>query len=636
MIQDKSTDCRCSCGCGNKSDSPDLRWMLVRLAAAIAITVAAHWFDLPKSMKFACFGTAWFLAGAEVIISAIDNLLHGKIFDENFLMTFASAGAFAIGEMAEGAAVMIFFGVGELLQNAAVNRSRRNIMQLMDLRPDFARVRRNGGLLTVAPGEIEVGELIVVNPGERIPLDGTIRSGHSFLDTKALTGEPVPRRVEAGNEVLSGSVNLEGILELQVDRKFADSTVSRILELVRDAGNRKSHSEKFITRFARYYTPSVVGLALLVALLPPLAGFGTFADWFYRGLCFLIISCPCALVLSIPLSFFGGIGGAARQGILVKGGNSLELLRQLGTIAFDKTGTLTEGVFQVSAIHPVPDGVSGTELLRLAATAEAHSNHPIAKSILAAFPGTLPPVADLRELPGAGVIARSDDGVIYAGNAKLMRQAGITQLQNDPQTTVHIALDGRYLGRILIADRIKPEAAAALKELRALGIQRLVMLTGDNAATAKLTADELSISEFHAALLPQQKLQQLETLIDTELPGRKTAFVGDGINDAPVLTRADLGIAMGSVGSDAAIEAADVVLMTDDLRRLGTAIRIAEKTRTIVVQNIVLALGIKAAVMLLALFGFASVWFAIFADVGVALLALANALRALLPPPPGN
>ncbi|MGE4565827.1 MAG: heavy metal translocating P-type ATPase, partial [Victivallaceae bacterium] len=539
----------------------------------------------------------------------------------------ASLGAFAIGEMAEGVAVMIFYGVGEMLQDAAVAKSRGNIEKLMDLRADRANVRRKGQIVAVAPETVEVGEVIVVRPGEKVALDGVLESGTGFLDTRALTGESAPRRVLAGDEVLSGSISLDGVLELQVSRPFGESTVSRILELVRHAAEKKSPTEKFITRFARVYTPAVVLLALLAAIIPPLAGFGTWQSWIYRALTFLIVSCPCALVLSIPLSFFGGIGGAARRGILVKGGNDLELLARIGTVAFDKTGTLTRGVFKVVAINPAP-GVTAHDLLELAALAESQSNHPIASSVLAAYGqrvGEAPPV---REIAGLGIEAASSKGVIAAGNAALMRKFGI-EVADDAGSAVHVACAGRYCGRLLIADELKPGVREAVEALRQTGVGRIAMLTGDNPAAAALAAEAAGIKLVRAGLLPQDKIIELERLMATEAPGCKTAFVGDGINDAPVLARADLGIAMGGIGSDAAIEAADVVLMTDDPGKIPEAITVARKTGRIVRENIALALGLKGAVLVLAFFGFASAWFAIFADVGVALLAVANALRAL-------
>ncbi|MDO4561175.1 MAG: heavy metal translocating P-type ATPase [bacterium] len=620
----------CGCGhCHSHEEGESVRGTLLRLSAAFALAAAVAFAPLPPYARAAGFAAAYLLAGWRVLLSSLRNIMRGEVFDENFLMSVASLGAFAIGEMAEAVAVMIFYGVGEMLQDSAVAKSKRSIESLMDLRSDRASVLRGGRLIQVSPEEVKVGETIAVRPGEKIPLDGVVISGVSFLDTRALTGESVPRRVSLGDEALSGSVSTDGALEIRVTKPFAESTVAKILELVRGAASKKSTTERFITKFARWYTPLVVGLAAAVALLPPLAGYGSFAVWFYKALSFLIISCPCALVLSIPLSFFGGIGGAARNGILVKGSTYLETMSRLGTIAFDKTGTLTRGTFKVTKLLPAP-GVPRDKLLRAAAAAEAQSNHPIAKSIMAACGGVPQEKAAVRELAGRGVEARVKEGIICAGNARLMKSIGIEGLAEYAESTVHVALNGTYLGTLLIADELKPGVRAAMDDLRAAGVPRLVMLTGDNAAIAKETAAAAGIDDFRAELLPQDKTAELERLMAGE--ERKTAFVGDGINDAPVLTRADIGIAMGGIGSDAAIEAADVVIMTDEIDKIATAIRIAVKTKWIVWENIAMALGFKAAVMLLAIFADASVWFAIFADVGVALIAVANALRALKAP----
>lgn len=602
---------------------------LIQLCAAFAIAAIAAFAPLPQYVRASGFAAAYLLAGWRVLLASLRNISRGKIFDENFLMSVASLGAFAIGDMAEAVAVMIFYGIGEMLQDSAVAKSKRSIENLMDLRSDYASVLRGGQLVRVAPEEVMVGETVSVRPGEKIPLDGTVVSGTSFLDTRALTGESVPRRAAPNDEVLSGSVSTDGALEIRVTKPFSESAVSKILELVRGAAAKKSATERFITKFARWYTPTVVALAVMVALLPPLAGYGSYSVWLYKALSFLIISCPCALVLSIPLSFFGGIGGAARNGILVKGSTFLETMSKLGTIAFDKTGTLTRGVFKVTELLPA-DGVSQDELLRYAAAAEAQSNHPIAKSIMTAFGGGTPERAEVREIAGMGVEARTKEGVIRAGNVKLMKSIGIEGLREYAKSAVYVALDGKFLGTLLVADELKPGVRAAMDDLRAAGVSRLVMLTGDNLAIAKETAAEAGMDAVSAELLPQDKTAELERLMAGE--EKKTAFVGDGINDAPVLTRADIGIAMGGIGSDAAIEAADVVIMTDEIDKIAAAIRIAVKTRWIVWENIVMALGFKIAVMLLAVFADASVWFAIFADVGVALLAVANALRALKAP----
>ena len=622
------------CGhCHSREEGGGIKGTLIQLFAAFALAAAVAFAPLPPYAKAAGFAAAYLIAGWKVLLSSLRNIMKGEIFDENFLMSVASLGAFAIGEMAEAVAVMVFYGVGEMLQDSAVAKSKRSIESLMDLRSDRANVLRGGKTVAVSPEEVMVGETISVKPGEKIPLDGVVLSGTSFLDTRALTGESVPRRAAPDDEVLSGSVSTDGALEIRVTKPFSESTVSKILELVRGAASKKSATERFITKFARWYTPAVVGIAALVALLPPLAGYGTFAAWFYKALSFLIISCPCALVLSIPLSFFGGIGGAARSGILVKGSSYLDAMSRLGTVAFDKTGTLTRGVFKVTELLPA-EGVSKEELLRRAAEAEAQSNHPIARSIMAAFGGEAPERSDARELAGKGIEARVKEGTLYAGNTKLMKDIGIGGLREYAKTAVHVALNGKYLGALLIADELKPGVRAAMNDLRAAGISRLVMLTGDNAAIAKETAAEAGIDTVRAELLPQDKTAELEKLMAGE--EKKTAFVGDGINDAPVLTRADIGIAMGGIGSDAAIEAADVVIMTDEVDKIATAVRIAVKTKRIVWENIAMALGFKIAVMLLAIFADASVWFAIFADVGVALLAVANALRALKAPAPRN
>ena len=617
------------CGCGHShGEGGGVKGTLIQLCAAFAIAAIAAFAPLPQYARAAGFAAAYLLAGWRVLLASLRNISRGEIFDENFLMSVASLGAFAIGDMAEAVAVMIFYGIGEMLQDSAVAKSKRSIESLMDLRSDYASVLRGGQLVRVAPEEVMVGETVSVRPGEKIPLDGTVVSGTSFLDTRALTGESVPRRAALNAEVLSGSVSTDGALEIRVTKPFSESAVSKILELVRGAAAKKSATERFITKFARWYTPTVVALAVMVALLPPLAGYGSYSVWFYKALSFLIISCPCALVLSIPLSFFGGIGGAARNGILVKGSTYLETMSKLGTIAFDKTGTLTRGVFKVTELLPA-DGVSQDELLRYAAAAEAQSNHPIAKSIMTAFGGGTPERAEVREIAGMGVEARTKEGVVRAGNVKLMKSIGIEGLREYAKSAVYVALDGKFLGTLLVADELKPGVRAAMDDLRAAGVSRLVMLTGDNLAIEE-TAAEAGIDAVSAELLPQDKTAELERLMADE--EKKTAFVGDGINDAPVLTRADIGIAMGGIGSDAAIEAADVVIMTDEIDKIAAAIRIAVKTRWIVWENIVMALGFKIAVMLLAVFADASVWFAIFADVGVALLAVANALRALKAP----
>lgn len=616
-----------NCSCHSERSGLELKIFGFRLLAALIIAFVFYFWKLPFIWQASGFGIAYLLSGYDILFNAGKNILKGKLFDENFLMSIASIGAFAIGEMSEAVAVMIFYGVGEMLQDGAVARSKDNIVKLMDLRPDHANLKTGDGVRAVSPEEVEIGEIIVVKPGEKIPLDGVIIAGEAFIDARALTGESVPKKVLPGDEVYAGAINTNMLLEIRVSRKFEESTVSKIIDLVRNASSKKSASEKFITRFAKVYTPTVVGIALIVAVIPPLTGMGTFSVWIYRALCFLIISCPCALVLSIPLSFFGGIGGAARHGILVKGGNHLELLNRLKTVVFDKTGTLTLGVFEVSELHTAP-GISERELLHIAAIAENHSTHPIAKSILKAWGSSVTENAVIREEAGLGIFSECSLGTIYTGNAKLMRQIGINNLDSYAKTSVYVALNGKYLGCILISDEPKPKVKMDLAELHCNGVESLIMLTGDKVEIAKEIAEKIGLDDFKAGLMPQDKVAELEHIMHNASPHKKTAFVGDGINDAPVLARADLGIAMGRGGSDAAIEAADVVLLNDDISSLSTAMKIAAKTRIIVIENITLSLLVKFAVMALALFGYASVWFAIFADVGVALIALGNAVRA--------
>lgn len=609
-----------------------IKSFMLRLFSALLITAAGYLLNIPEGFKIAAYVIAYVLVGYEIIMNAVKNIMKGVLFDENFLMGIASLGAFLIGDYIEAISVLIFYGVGEMLQDMAVDRSRRNIAGLMDIRPDYANRIEDGVITVVTPEQINPGDRIMVKPGEKIPLDGIVVKGSSFIDTRALTGESVPREVSENGEVMSGSINTNGVLEIQVTRPFGEATVSKILELVQNAGNKKAESEKFITKFARYYTPAVVLMAAAVAVLPPFFGFGAFEVWLYRALSFLIISCPCALVLSIPLSYFGGIGGSAKQGVLIKGGNYLDALKQVDTIVFDKTGTLTEGVFEVTKICPV-EGNKESELIRLAATAESHSTHPIAKSIQAysekngVKSETL--MEGITEIAGQGVVAISSSGTIYAGNEKLMNELGINvDHPSASGSIIYIAMDKKYLGYILISDQVKLGASKAITELKKLGIRKTVMLTGDHSNAAKEIAALCGIDEFKAELLPQDKVSWFEEYKKSMGSG-KIAFVGDGINDAPVLAGADVGIAMGGIGSDAAIEAADVVIMNDDIGKIVTAIKLAVKTKRIVIQNIIFALGIKALIMVLAFLGITSIWFAIFADVGVALLALMNAMRAM-------
>jgi Cd2+/Zn2+-exporting ATPase len=597
-------------------------------------------------VRLAFFISAYLLVGGEVLFRALGNIAKGRIFDENFLMAAASLGAFAIGEYPEGVAVMLFYQVGETFQDLAVNRSRASISALMDIRPDFANLKTPEGLVRVRPEDVKPGDLIVVKPGEKIALDGVVAGGSSALDTSALTGESLPRDVEEGSEVLSGSINRNGLLTVRVSKSFADSTVSRILDLVQNAGSRKAPAENFITKFARYYTPVVVFAALSLALLPSLLIPGAeFSEWIHRALFFLVVSCPCALVISVPLSFFGGIGGASRRGILIKGGNFLEALNQAEIVVFDKTGTLTRGVFMVSGIFP-SGNFSAEELLYYAAAAESGSNHPIALSIRRSFqrnPGaggtaknTVDPTAlKAEEIPGKGIRAFFEGKTLLAGSGKLLEDAGIDygEAGAEPEpgsgTAVYVAVDGVYAGRLAISDELKADSRAAVRALKAAGIKRVLMLTGDNRGVSEKIAADLGLDGFYAELLPQEKVEQLERLEKEKSPRGKLVFVGDGINDAPVLARSDIGIAMGGAGSDAAIEAADIVLMTDEPSKLLGALETARKTHRIVWQNIIFALGVKGAILILGALGIASMWAAVFGDVGVALIAILNAMRAL-------
>lgn len=583
-------------------------------------------------LSLATFLVAYFIIGGDVLWRAVRNILRGKVFDENFLMSLATAGAFIVGDFAEAVAVMLFYQVGELFQSYAVDQSRKSIAGLMDIRPDFANVQRGEQLLKVDPDEVKVDEIIVIKPGERVPLDAVIVSGCSSVDTSALTGESLPRDVDEGDTLLSGCINISGLVTARVTKEYGESTVSRILDLVENAGNKKSKSENFITKFAGYYTPVVVIIAALLALVPPLVLPGaTFREWIYRGLIFLVISCPCALVISIPLSFFGGIGGASRRGILVKGSNYLEALAETEIVVFDKTGTLTKGVFTVQQI--VPSGVSAEALLQSAAYAESFSNHPISISLQKAYGKTIDAarIGEVEEISGHGVVARVDGARIAAGNMKLMRklQIGMTEPEGIVGTVVHVAKDGVYIGYIVIADEVKADAAQAIRELKEAGIRQTVMLTGDAKKIGERVADQLGLDRVYTELLPADKVEQVETLFAEKSPRGKLAFVGDGINDAPVLARADIGIAMGALGSDAAIEAADIVIMTDEPSKIATAIRVSKKTLRIVKQNITFALLVKGMVLLLGALGIASMWAAIFADVGVAILAILNAIRML-------
>lgn len=636
---------------GKDEEETNLRSYIVRLSVSLAAILLFSLLKAPEGLKTTVFGAALLLSGYEVLVTAAKNIRRGKVFDENFLMGIASVGAFLIGEQVEAVSVLIFYGIGELVQDMAVRRSKNNIAGLMDIRPDYANVRSGDTYQMVSPEQVAVGDIILVKPGEKIPLDGSIISGTGFIDTRALTGESVPAEVSEGDSVLSGTINTNGVLEIRVTKSFGESTVSKILELVQNSGSKKAESEKFITKFARYYTPAVVFTAVGVAFLPPIFGFGPYATWIYRALSFLIISCPCALVISIPISFFGGIGGAARQGILIKGGNYLDALNQVETVVFDKTGTLTRGVFEVSRVVPAAD-CSEEELIKLAVAAEYNSTHPIARSLRAYYDkvksefhsnsiaiaglsvaSTMEEAAgraQITEKAGYGMTAVLDAGTIHAGNRKLMQ---LNHIQSEEEATagsvVHVAWNDRYLGHILISDEIKPGVPEGIRDLGEYGVKHTIMLTGDHRAMAEEIAKQCGIEEFHAELLPQNKVELFRQIREKTSFTGKTVFVGDGINDAPVLAGADIGIAMGGIGSDAAIEAADVVIMNDDIGKIAIAIKVARKTRSIVMQNIVFALGTKLLIMILAFLGITSIWFAIFADVGVALLALLNAMRAM-------
>ena len=605
---------------------------LIRVIVSIAL-VAAIWLSPAEGwLGGALYLLPYLLVGYDVLWEAVEGVFHGEVFDENFLMAVATVGAIALGDWREGCAVMVFYQVGELFQSCAVDKSRRSISDLMDIRPDHANIEKDGALAQVDPGDVEIGTIIVVQPGERIPIDGVVTEGESAVNTGALTGESLPRQVRSGDEVLSGCVNESGLLHIRTTKKFGDSTVARILDLVENSGKKKSEAENFITRFARVYTPAVCCCALALALLPPLFMWdaSVIGEWITRALTFLVISCPCALVISIPLSFFGGIGGASARGILVKGGNYLEALARMDCVVFDKTGTLTKGVFQV--IRTQPEGMDEQTLLSWAARAECYSGHPISQSLKAAWGGEVQSgqVTDVEELGGCGLTARVDGHAVAVGNKRLMEKLGLNPAE--PQqagTVVFVAVDGVYAGWILLGDVVKDRAREAIRGLKAEGISKTVMLTGDTDAAARHVARELGIDELHSRLLPADKVQQVERLLQERKDGRLLAFVGDGINDAPVLARADIGIAMGALGSDAAIEAADVVLMDDDPAKIALAMRISRRTLRIVRENIVFALAVKAACLVLGAVGVANMWLAISADVGVMVLAVLNAARAL-------
>ena len=624
--------------------------MLIRIIISVVMTVALQFIHLTGWLRLSLYLVAYLVIGGDILKKAWKGILNGRVFDENFLMAVATIGAFALaiyeksGDYLEAIAVMLFYQIGEFFQSYAVGKSRRSIAALMDIRPDFANIEKDGEIVRVDPDDVEVGETIIMQPGEKIPIDGIVESGESSLNTSALTGESLPREVGKGDEVISGSINLSGLLKIKTTKEFGESTVSKILELVEDSASRKSKSENFIAKFARIYTPAVCYGALALALLPPLFlmlfkgapfDFATFETWVYRALVFLVISCPCALVVSIPLSFFAGIGGASREGILVKGGNILETLSKVKTVVFDKTGTLTQGVFEVNAFHDNEDNDmrdSKAQLLEYAAIAESSSSHPIGKSLLRAYGRKVDRsrITELNEVSGEGITAVIDGNRVAVGNDKLMGSLNLVPAHcHSAGTIVHIAINGTYAGHIVLGDVVKPTSKEAIAELHQSGVRQTVMLTGDAKAVAEQTARELGIKQVYSQLLPADKVARLEEIIDKSAEDCKVAFVGDGINDAPVLSRADLGIAMGAVGSDAAIEAADVVLMDDDPRKIGKAIRLSRKCLRIVWENIFMAIGIKGICLILGVFGIVNMWLAIFADVGVMILAVLNAIRAM-------
>ena len=584
-----------------------------------------------SQLKLILYAISYVLAGGDVVKRAFDNIKEGEVFDENFLMAVASIGAFLIGEAPEGVAVMLFYQVGEMFQSYAVGQSRRSIANLMDIRPDYANVLRNDEIVTISPEEVGIGEIIIVKAGERVPLDGIVVEGNSMLDTSALTGESLPREVNAGSELLSGCININGLISAKVTKPFSESTVNKILELVENASSRKSKSEKFITKFARVYTPVVVVIAVILAVIPPLVlKDATFSQWIYRALSFLVVSCPCALVISVPLSFFGGIGGASKNGILVKGSNYLEAMAKTEVVVFDKTGTLTKGVFKVQKIHS--ENNQPEELLKLAAYAENYSNHPISLSLKEAYEKEIDSrlILDVEEISGHGVTALVDNKKVMAGNDKLMEKFNIQYNKELHEgTVVHVACEGKYAGYILIADQVKDDALSAIKTLKENNIREIVMLTGDSESAGVSIAKGLGIDKVYTKLLPQDKVERVEQLISQKSEKGMLMFVGDGINDAPVLARADIGVAMGGLGSDAAIEAADVVIMTDEPSKIASAIKISKNTLKIANQNIVFAISVKIIILILSTFGFASLWAAVFADVGVTFIAVLNSMRAL-------
>lgn len=610
--------------------------IIVSAVLIVALKVVGSFVEINRYLEFALYMIPYFVIGYDILRKAFLGIKNKQVFDENFLMAVATVGAIALGDYTEGVAVMLFYQIGELFQSYAVGKSRRNISELMDIRPDYANIEVDGEFRQVDPDEVEIGTVIVVTPGEKVPIDGVVTEGESSLNTSALTGESVPREVKAGDEIISGCINLSGVIRVKTTKEFGESTVSKILDLVENATSKKSHSENFISKFAHYYTPAVCYSALALAIIPPIinliignpAGFGT---WIYRALTFLVISCPCAVVISVPLSFFAGIGGASKAGVLVKGSNYLETLSKTKYVLFDKTGTMTKGVFEVVGVHD--NTIDKNNLIELAAYAESYSTHPISKSLQAAYGKEIDKsrISDVKEISGHGVIAKVDGKEVAAGNGKLMDMLGIKYTECEQVgTKVHIALDGKYAGHILISDVIKPTSKQAIAELKSAGVKKTVMLTGDASDVAKQVAEKLGIDEVYSELLPDDKVSKVEEYLSKKGEKEKLAFVGDGINDAPVLSRADIGIAMGAMGSDAAIEAADIVLMDDDPLKIAKAIKISKKCLGIVYENIIFALGVKLVCLILGALGIANMWVAIFADVGVMVIAVLNAIRALM------
>lgn len=612
------------------------RKMLIRIVIALILFIWLKLVHLPEMMNIILSLATYFLIGYDILTKAVKGILKKQVFDENFLMAVATVGAIALGDYSEGTAVMLFYQIGEWFQSYAVGKSRKNISDLMDIRPDYANIENeNGELVQVDPDEVEIGTIIIVKPGEKIPIDGIVVEGNSTLNTSALTGESLPRDASINDEVISGCINLTGLLKIKTTREFGESTVSKILDMVENASSKKSRSENFISRFAHYYTPAVVYSALALAILPPIVSLlmgidSNWSQWIYRALTFLVISCPCALVISIPLSFFAGIGGASNAGVLVKGSNYLEALASTKYVVFDKTGTMTQGVFEVSGIHHA--SIAKDKILELAAMAESYSSHPISRSLLQAYgkPVDKDRIKNVEEISGHGVIAQIDDKEVLVGNDKLMKKYGIEYKPcHDVGTIVHIAIDQKYVGHILISDKIKPHAKEAIARLKEVGVKETIMLTGDVRTVANKVASDLNIDKVYSELLPQDKVNKVEELLEKKQEKEKLAFVGDGINDAPVLSRADVGIAMGALGSDAAIEAADIVLMDDDPLKIAKAIKIAKKCLRIVYENIYFAIGVKIICLILSAFGIGNMWLAIFADVGVMVIAVLNAIRTL-------